>query len=129
MERPDWMTDEWLARQRTELVEARDRLRGSIERETDLLGITGTADPREPGDVAQEDREDLEVAGTMDVTQSSFRAVEDAIARIDAGKYGRCVAHRGWIPRERLEAIPWAPRCLPCQEAFEKSRAGTPAGA
>jgi DnaK suppressor protein len=126
MDRPDWMNRKWLDEQKAKLEVERDRLRDSIETESSLLGVMGTTSPREPGDIAQEDREDVEVAGSMDVAQSSFQAVEAALGRMEAGTYGRCLDCRGWIPRERLEAMPSALRCVPCQEAFEKRRSQAP---
>ncbi len=128
MDRPQWMTREWLEDQKRKLMAERDRLRTEIDKGTEELATKGTPDPREPGDVAEEDRQDDEAAGTMEVSQSRFKEVEDAIARIDAGTYGRCVDCRGWVARDRLEALPTAPRCVPCQEAYEKRRARTPAG-
>jgi DnaK suppressor protein len=122
MDRPDWLNRKWIDGQKAKLQAERDRLRGSIEKETDILGVTGTTDPREPGDIAQEDREDIEVTGSIDVTRSSFKAVDDALARIVGGTYGRCADCKGWIPRERLEAMPSALRCVPCQEASEGRR-------
>ncbi len=129
MRPPDWLTPKWLGGQRAKLEAQRDRLRGSIERDANLLGTTGTPDPREPGDIAQEDREDIEVTGSMDVAQASFRDVDAALRRLDEHTYGRCAGCGGWIPRERLEAIPWAARCIPCQEAREKRPAGEPQSA
>src|ERR1041385_4733806 len=126
MDRPSWMTDEWLEEQKRKLCAERDRLRGEIEAGADQLGIQGTASPREPGDIAEEDREDFEVAGTMEVSQSRFSEVEDAIARIAEGSYGRCADHGGWISRERLEAIPAASRCLPRQPG--RGRGEAPGG-
>jgi DnaK suppressor protein len=45
-------------------------------------------------------------------------AVEDidaALARIEAGSYGLCLACRAAIPYERLEIVPAADRCVACQ--------------
>jgi DnaK suppressor protein len=123
MHQPDWMTPEWLEGQKRKLFAEGERLRDSLEKETDLLGTTGTTSPRQPGDLAQEDREDIETAGTMDATRSSLRTVEDALARIDGGAYGRCPECGSRIARDRLEALPAALRCRPCQEAFEKRNA------
>ena len=44
--------------------------------------------------------------------------VDAALARLDAGTYGRCVeCHRDIAP-ERLEALPWAAHCIDCQRAL-----------
>ena len=43
--------------------------------------------------------------------------IEEAIQRIDNGKYGRC---RDWIRPTRLQVQPHAVRCRSCQEKVEK---------
>ena len=48
--------------------------------------------------------------GARDLAQ-----VEAALERLDAGTYGRCVGCGARIAPERLEALPWADRCIDCQ--------------
>ena len=47
-------------------------------------------------------------------------AIEAALARIEAGTYGECTDCGVRIPVARLQATPEAPRCIHCQEQFEK---------
>ena len=47
-------------------------------------------------------------------------AIEAALARIEAGTYGECTDCGVRIPVARLQATPEAPRCIHCQELFEK---------
>ncbi len=128
-DRPQWMTKEWLEAQKAKLQATRERLRSEIDHETGELGETGTPDTQEPGDVAQEDRQDLEATGSIDVSQTRFTDVEDSLSRIQAGTYGKCADCGRWIQRERLEANASAIRCLPCQDSREKRERPTPAGA
>ncbi len=46
-------------------------------------------------------------------------AVRDALAKMDEGTYGRCESCHAPIPVARLEALPYARRCVPCQERME----------
>ncbi len=46
--------------------------------------------------------------------------IDDAILRIDAGTYGFCVNCNTAMTEKRLNAVPWAPYCLDCQELAEK---------
>lgn len=39
----------------------------------------------------------------------------DALDRISEGTYGRCELCREWLPRERLQAAPWARHCVGCE--------------
>src|SRR5918994_6390732 len=41
--------------------------------------------------------------------------VDEALARIADGTFGTCVRCREPIAPERLEALPWAARCIDCQ--------------
>ncbi|MFI5254266.1 MAG: TraR/DksA family transcriptional regulator [Candidatus Limnocylindrales bacterium] len=41
--------------------------------------------------------------------------VDAALARLDDGTYGRCVTCGRPVGAERLEALPWADRCIDCQ--------------
>jgi DnaK suppressor protein len=47
--------------------------------------------------------------------------VDRALARMDAGTYGRCEHCGQAIPVERLEAIPSAALCLACEVAAERA--------
>ena len=54
--------------------------------------------------------------------------IEDALARIEAGQYGRCESCDGPIGRSRLVALPEARRCLGCDsQRPDPSTAGSPA--
>lgn len=50
-----------------------------------------------------------------------LRAIELARKKLDSGTYGECIACGYEIPFERLQAIPSAERCAPCQEHFERT--------
>ncbi len=47
--------------------------------------------------------------------EQHLAAVDAALARLDAGTYGRCVECHREIAPERLEALPWAAHCIDCQ--------------
>ena len=53
-----------------------------------------------------------------------LKMIEAALARIDSEEYGVCLDCGNGIPGARLDAIPWAVRCVACQEIF--SSAGEP---
>ena len=46
-------------------------------------------------------------------------AVRDALAKLASGTYGNCETCHRPIPAARLEAVPYARRCLSCQERME----------
>lgn len=72
---------------------------------------------REPGDVQFDeesgDGDTLQVERERDLALSSYAQnavdeIDEALARVKAGTYGICVTSGKPIPKERLEAIPWA---------------------
>lgn len=48
--------------------------------------------------------------------------IDEALDRIEAGTYGRCISCGDPIPGERLEAVPWAALCVPCSAKPGKSK-------
>jgi DnaK suppressor protein len=49
-----------------------------------------------------------------------LQLVDEALARIDGRRYGVCVVCEDEMDRKRLEAVPWAKRCISCQEKQEQ---------
>ncbi len=47
--------------------------------------------------------------------EQHLSAIDAALARLDAGTYGRCTACHQPIGAERLEALPSAALCIDCQ--------------
>jgi DnaK suppressor protein len=64
------------------------------------------------------DREiDLSVEDNAD---HLLQEIDAALARIDAGTYGECVRCGRAIDRERLEALPYAAKCIECKRLEER---------
>lgn len=61
--------------------------------------------------------------GSRDLEE--LEQVRDALARIDAGTFGRCVICGREIEKARLEAIPWTPYCI--DDARKREPKMTPA--
>lgn len=56
--------------------------------------------------------------------QALLEEVEDALKRLEQGTYGTCVVCGQPIPEKRLEAIPWAARCVKDEEQLERRNLG-----
>ena len=52
--------------------------------------------------------------------QTLLTEVKDALKRIENGSYGQCVDCGQSIPEKRLEALPWAARCIKDEERLEQ---------
>jgi DnaK suppressor protein len=76
-------------------------------------------------DMADSSDENLRQA--MDLTLLQMRAatlthIDDALGRIDAGRYGVCVECDDHITEGRLRALPFAVRCRDCETSREMHR-------
>ena len=49
-----------------------------------------------------------------------LQLVDEALVRIDDHRYGVCEVCEDELDKKRLEAVPWAKRCLSCQEKQEQ---------
>lgn len=56
-------------------------------------------------------------------------AIQAARLRMEQDIYGSCTDCGYEIPYERMEALPTAERCAPCQEVYEKTHADVLKGA
>ncbi len=85
---------------------------------------TASADPT---DAAQERAEERTWLAILDRSRDLQAVVDEALARLVAGRYGLCAECEEPIPVPRLRALPFAVRCLPCQERWERrTQTGTP---
>jgi DnaK suppressor protein len=48
--------------------------------------------------------------------------IDEALARLDEGTYGRCSECGGWIDEARLEAVPHARLCIACKSKEENGK-------
>src|SRR3954469_21097858 len=56
---------------------------------------------------------------TLDQRANALKNVQSALHRLDVDIYGVCLQCEGPIPEKRLNAIPWAPYCVNCQEEVD----------
>ena len=55
-----------------------------------------------------------------DAERTQLLAVEAALQRVEDGTFGTCANCGDPIPRQRLDAVPWARYCVDCQEKVEQ---------
>ncbi len=108
-------TPAFLKKQKAELLAEREKYTKSAvsyREEADALVMD-----REPGDVQFDEEsgegDSLAVERERDLAlsaqaQQAVEEIDAALARMDNGIYGICVESGKPIPKERLEAIPWA---------------------
>ena len=79
-------------------------------------------DQDEPRDEADESLRTLLRDTRMrfaEVDAQQAQLIEEALQRMRHGEYGKCIDCGGDIEWKRLQAVPWALRCVDDQEAFE----------
>lgn len=107
------------------LVAIREKLKGNLVRlEEDLE----TAQRELAEEAGNDDRiseiASMAVGRELDMSlEKNVRlllvSVEEALEAINSGSYGICRSCGKEIPKERLEALPYAPRCVECQRRQE----------
>jgi RNA polymerase-binding transcription factor DksA len=87
-------------------------LQAQFERHADeLINLTThRADPERNGLDPQT------IAALIDSTRQALADTTEALKRMNNGSYGRCERCRLDIPVERLEILPHARFCVPCQQ-------------
>jgi DnaK suppressor protein len=99
---------EVLLRKRNELSHTSRTLASiEIERTADVLEEAQNKSARE-----------LAVSG-LARSSTIIRNVAMALVRIEDGTFGICVHCGNDIARRRLDAVPWTPFCIRCQEAAD----------
>ncbi|WP_153505460.1 TraR/DksA family transcriptional regulator [Cumulibacter manganitolerans] len=116
--------DDELQQQRTTLLELRvdaaERLATTSRMLQSLLADRAGAndDDEHDPDGATLSSEWSRLTGLEEAAAAKLAQVDDALARLDAGTYGICVSCGQPIPAARLEARPFAERCVRCAEKF-----------
>lgn len=55
-----------------------------------------------------------------DTERKMLVAIDEALTRVKTGEYSVCTNCGATIGEKRLQAIPWTPHCIDCQELQEK---------
>jgi DnaK suppressor protein len=90
-------------------------LRTDRQREAD-------AEPADEMDSARTTAEIETHAGLIAREEEKLNLIDEALVRLDAGRYGKCRACGEAIPFERLKAVPFAFFCVDCQDKRNRSR-------
>ena len=110
---------------RTKLNALADRLNGNVTQlQNEAFRGTQSGDPALDAPAHQADpgakEAEEELALTLLGKEGEVLAeVNAALARLDAGTFGKCEACGKAIPRPRLDALPYTPHCIDCARAIQ----------
>jgi DnaK suppressor protein len=108
-----------LTEERSRIVEERQRILDDTSRSIEEA-VDEDGNDSHMADSASEtlDRE-IELS-LGDNAEHLLAAIDGALARIGAGTYGTCERCGRQIGSERLEALPWATKCIDCKRREER---------
>jgi DnaK suppressor protein len=90
-----------------------------LDQERTAEGQEVSGIPLHPADLGTDSSEYDVNRSCSETAVTEIREIDDALARIHAGTFGRCESCGHAIPAARLEAIPYARLCLPCKAGEE----------
>src|SRR5215475_7240077 len=102
------------------LLGQRDVLLGMVERTEDYGREADREVSQDPADKASNSYTKELLFSQSTTERNTLKLIEEALERIADGEFGECVNCGEDISAKRLEAIPWAPYCIRCQELQEQ---------
>ena len=106
------------------LEERRRELTNEVQGRIRGVRADGAEKPHEvmdQGETSEVDiQEDIELA-LIQMKAETLTKINEALARLDAGRYGFCFECGDEISEARLRALPFAVRCKDCEEARENA--------
>jgi DnaK suppressor protein len=106
-----------------ELRNTLNELKARLQRDINDRIRDGRADrTNEVVDQVEDSHTDVQVGlelALLEMQATTLSGVNDAIIRLDAGRYGLCFECGGPIAVRRLRALPFAVRCRSCEEERE----------
>ena len=100
-----------------EILERKEAELVQVLRKRDGIAIEKSADQMDEIQYASE--RDLAIRN-VDRESILLRQVKAALRRIHDGSFGTCIECESAIGPKRLAAVPWASRCIQCQEAADR---------
>jgi DnaK suppressor protein len=79
-----------------------------------------TGMPTDMADVGSDNFERELTLGLLGSDNDVIEQIDRALKRIEDGSFGQCEECREQIPKKRLDAIPYAARCVQCASQLEE---------
>ena len=92
----------------------------NLVQKTEEYGREKEPDIQDVADKAVESYTKEFIFGKTSGDRHILQLIREALARIEDKSYGTCINCEHPIHTKRLEAVPWAPHCVKCQDLQEK---------
>ena len=102
------------------LVEYKNALLGMVERTEDYGREADRDVSQDPADKASNSYTKELLFSQSTNERNTLKLIEEALDRLTEGTFGECINCGEEINIKRLDAIPWAPHCIRCQELQEQ---------
>jgi DnaK suppressor protein len=105
---------------RDKLLDRREGLMGQVQEAEAYSRERDSEATQDPADMAANAYTKELLVSMSDNDRQLLNLIDEALERIENGGYSKCVHCGTLLPEKRLEAVPWARNCLPCQDLHEK---------
>lgn len=109
---------------KTMLVRERNKALAQVREYRRDQAEDATAPPMDELDSARTLAEVETHASLIEQVENRIKQIDTAFSRLEQGGYGVCEECGSEIPLARLEALPFATRCVGCQKAQSRGRRG-----
>jgi DnaK suppressor protein len=111
------------------LIALRARLRGDVNQMADAALNKNRMDangdlssmPIHMADIGSDNFEQEFTLSLMQNDEDTLDKIEVSLERIEEGSYGECEECGGRIPKQRLNALPYALHCVKCAQKLEQA--------
>ena len=115
------MEKEFVEKMKESLLEMkRELLEQLMENNADFKQIVEGMESKDVIDIAADDIDRKQIVALGSKTVNKLKLIDNALIRIEQGKYGICMKCGKHIPPARLEAIPYAVLCIECKSSDER---------
>jgi DnaK suppressor protein len=105
---------------RDKLLDRREGLVGQVQEAEAYSRERDSEATQDPADMAANAYTKELLVSMSDNDRQLLNLIDESLERIGAGNYGKCVRCESVLPEKRLDALPWARHCMPCQDLQEK---------
>jgi DnaK suppressor protein len=105
---------------RDKLLDRREGLVGQVEEAEMYSRERDSEATQDPADMAANAYTKELLVSMSANDRQMLTLIDEALERIEAGEYGKCIHCGEPVQEKRLEAVPWARHCLRCQDLQER---------